>query len=368
MRKLNRGESSVNRGIRVMNIISLFAGAGGLDKGFEKVGFNVIWANEYDSTIWKTYEENHNTPLDRRDIRQIMSNEIPECEGIIGGPPCQSWSEAGSLRGIDDARGKLFFEFIRILRDKNPKFFLAENVSGMLSNRHREAVQSIISMFDKAGYDVYIDLLNAADYGVPQDRKRVFYIGIRKDLKRKFIFPPRRERKVTLQQAIGDLKDNALPALDRYRTNGDNCIVPNHEYMTGGFSTIYMSRNRVRSWDEQSFTIQAGGRHAPIHPQAPKMKFIEQNKREFVKGSEHLYRRLSVRECARIQTFPDSYRFYYENISDAYKMIGNAVPIRLASYMAKAISLCLASESGGTVNEPVVDYDESYYLGGNTWI
>jgi DNA (cytosine-5)-methyltransferase 1 len=238
----------------------------------------------------------------------------------------------------------------------------------MLASRHNEAVQSIIKLFEDAGYDVYIELLNAADYGVPQDRKRVFYVGIRKDLGCSFVFPPRRDKKINLQQAIGDLKDTALPAIDKYKTNGDKCIVPNHEYMTGGFSSIYMSRNRVRSWNEQSFTIQAGARHAPIHPQAPKMKFIEPNKREFIKGSEHLYRRLSVRECARVQTFPDSFTFSYSNISDAYKMIGNAVPVRLASYMAKAISLCLARESDSIVSEPTTEYHDSFYLGGDTWI
>ena len=351
-----------------MNIVSLFSGAGGMDLGFEKTGYNVIWANEYDKTIWETYEANHKAPLDKRDIRAITSKEIPECDGIIGGPPCQSWSEAGALRGIDDARGKLFFEFIRILRDKEPKFFLAENVSGMLSCRHQEAVKNIVAMFEDAGYDVFIDLLNAADYGVPQDRKRVFYVGIRKDLKCVFKFPPRREKKITLQQAISDLATNAIPALPNNKTNGDKCIVSNHEYMIGGFSSIFMSRNRVRSWDEQSFTIQAGGRHAPIHPQAPKMKFIEQNKREFVKGYEHLYRRLSVRECARIQTFPDSFKFCYENVADAYKMVGNAVPVRLASYMAKAISLCLERSYGNKVAEEISEYETSYYLGGDTWI
>ena len=174
-----------------MEIISLFAGAGGLDLGFEKVGYNVIWSNEFDRAIWETYETNHSAPLDRRDIRMIESVEIPECDGIIGGPPCQSWSEAGTLRGINDARGKLFFEFIRVLKDKKPKFFLAENVSGMLSNRHREAVENITKMFEEAGYNLYIDLLNAADYGIPQDRKRVFYVGIRNDIKKKFVFPPR---------------------------------------------------------------------------------------------------------------------------------------------------------------------------------
>ena len=109
--------------------------------------------------------------------------------------------------------------------------------------------------------------------------------------------------------------------------------------MTGGFSTIFMSRNRVRSWDEPSFTIQAGGRHAPIHPQAPKMKFIEQNLRIFVPGQEHLYRRLSVRECARIQTFPDDFIFKYENIAAGYKMIGNAVPVNMAKFLAQTIKM-----------------------------
>jgi DNA (cytosine-5)-methyltransferase 1 len=352
-----------------MKIISLFSGAGGLDLGFKRMGFEVVWANEYDGSIWQTYELNHGVPLDRRDIRLIESSEIPDCEGIIGGPPCQSWSEGGALRGIDDARGRLFYEFIRILNDKRPKFFLAENVSGMLANRHSDAVDTFIKMFGEAGYDVYIELLNAAYYGVPQDRKRVFYVGIRKDLHNSFLFPPRRQSKVTIRQAIGDLKENALPAIDKCKTNGDNCIVMNHEYMTGGFSSIYMSRNRVRSWDEQSFTIQAGARHAPIHPQAPKMKFIEQNKREFVKGSEHLYRRLSVRECARIQTFPDSFKFYYSNVADGYKMIGNAVPVRLASYMAKAIQLCLNSNHiNSVVAEPFFEADDLYSLSDAVWI
>ena len=118
--------------------------------------------------------------------------------------------------------------------------------------------------------------------------------------------------------------------------------------MIGGFSSMFMSRNRVRSWDEQSFTIQAGGRHAPIHPQAPKMKFIEQNVRAFVPGKEDLYRRLSVRECARIQTFPNDFIFYYKNISDGYKMIGNAVPVNLA----KNIAVDIKSQIEHSENEP----------------
>lgn len=328
-----------------MNIISLFAGAGGLDLGFSNAGFNVIWANEYDRDIWKTYEKNHpNTILDRRSITQIPSEDVPDCDGIIGGPPCQSWSEAGSMRGIEDNRGQLFFEFIRLLEAKQPYFFLAENVSGMLLLRHKEALDNIKNHFRNAGigYDLHFEMLNAKDFKVPQDRKRVFFIGFRSDLKIDFKFPRGFKEIIPLSKAIGDLTDNVLSAKNGKNANNGNCRVPNHEYMDGSYSSIFMSRNRVRSWDEVSFTIQAGARHAPLHPQAPKMKFIEQNKREFVKGKENLYRRLSVRECARIQTFPDNFIFHYDNISAGYKMIGNAVPVRLAYYIAKEIKQSLS--------------------------
>jgi DNA (cytosine-5)-methyltransferase 1 len=323
-----------------MKIVSFFAGAGGLDLGFQKAGFDVIWANEYDKDIWETYEKNHPTTiLDKRSIVDIHADEVPECDGIIGGPPCQSWSEAGSKRGINDKRGQLFFDFIRILEAKQPKFFLAENVSGMLLGRHSEALKNIKEMFQNAGigYDLSFQMLNASDFDVPQDRKRVFFVGVRKDLNFKFQFPKPVKEKITLDQAISDLKNSVVPAKEGNKTNKENCKIPNHEYMIGGFSSMFMSRNRVRTWDEQSFTIQAGGRHAPIHPQAPKMKFIEQNVREFVKGREDLYRRLSVRECARIQTFPDSFIFHYTHIAAGYKMIGNAVPVNLAKHMALSI-------------------------------
>jgi len=334
-----------------MNIVSLFSGAGGLDKGFEAAGFKTVWANEYDKDIWETFEKNFpNTILNRNSIRNVPSNEIPDCDGIIGGPPCQSWSEAGALKGIKDKRGQLFYEFIRILRDKQPKFFLAENVSGMLASRHSEALENIKKLFIESGYNLSFELLNASNYGVPQDRKRVFFIGIRKDLDMTFNFPKPLGIKKVLKDVIWNLKDNVLPAQEKQMTNGDQCHFPNHEYMTGGFSSIFMSRNRVRSWNEFSFTIQAGGRHAPIHPQAPKMKFIEQNKRIFLPGFEHLYRRLSIRECARIQTFPDNHIFYYKNLIAGYKMVGNAVPCNLAYVLAKSIQKQLKSSTNAQIN------------------
>jgi len=324
-----------------MDIVSLFSGAGGLDLGFKQAGFDIVWANEYDPAIWSTYERNTKGDiLSKEDIRKISSDAIPSCDGIIGGPPCQSWSEAGSLKGINDDRGKLFFEYIRILRDKRPLFFVAENVSGMLHKRNAAAVSNILDLFDKTGYDVNHELLLASDYGVPQERERVFYVGFRKDLGKRFVFPEptiQNHEKKTLRDCIYDLKDTAIPSLNKNKTNGSACVVPNHEYFTGAFSPIFMSRNRVKSWDEQAFTIQASGRQANIHPQAPKMLLVEKDVREFVPGSEDLYRRFTVRESARIQTFPDDFIFDYVDLNNGYKMVGNAVPVELARNIAVSI-------------------------------
>lgn len=327
-----------------MKLISLFSGCGGLDLGFERAGFEILVANEFDPTIWETFKVNHpNTKLIEGDIRKIKEEEFPdEIDGIIGGPPCQSWSEAGSLRGIDDYRGKLFYEYIRILKSKRPKFFLAENVSGMLANRHSEAVKNILATFNDCGYDVTVTLVNAKDFGVAQERKRVFYIGFRSDLGIDFTFPEgstQKGNKLTLRDIIWDLQYSAVPAGAKNYHNPD--AVNNNEYFTGSYSTIFMSRNRVKSWDEQAFTVQASGRQCQIHPQAPKMKFISQNKREFVEGKEHLYRRMTIREIARVQGFPDSFKFIYKNTDDAYKMIGNAVPVNLAYEVAVAIKKVL---------------------------
>lgn len=171
---------------------------------------------------------------------------------------------------------------------------------------------------------------------MPQDRERVLYIGFRKDLKVNFKFPQPHIKKYTLEDVIKDIWGKEVPAGEKNHKS-NNCIIPNHEYMTGGFSTIYMSRNRVRAWNEQSFTIQAGGRHAPIHPQAPKMIKVENNKQIFVPGQEKLYRRMTVRECADVQTFPRDFIFQYEIVSDGYKMVGNAVPVNLAKNIALQI-------------------------------
>jgi len=319
-----------------LSIVSLFSGAGGLDIGFEMAGFKTSWANEYDKTIAPSYQRYFpHVKFDGRSILNIPESDIPpSAVGVIGGPPCQSWSEAGARRGINDPRGKLFFEYLRVINHVKPKFFLAENVHGIIHSRNLSSFKNLCDLFRDHDYEVSWKLLKASDYKVPQDRERVFIVGYHRSLGKTFEFPAPLSNKTTLRDAIGDLA--------RFKP-GPSSGIPNHELTTTGFSPIYMSRNRVRGWDEQSFTILATDRHIPMHPQAPKMVKVDTDKMEFAKGAERKYRRLTVRECARVQTFPDDYEFVYTNVRHGYKMIGNAVPVRLSFYLAQQIMKDLAS-------------------------
>jgi DNA (cytosine-5)-methyltransferase 1 len=323
-------------------VASFFSGAGGLDLGFHQAGFEIVWANEFDKNVTPTLRRNFpGAVVDDRSITLVQPSDLPDdLDGIIGGPPCQSWSEAGAKRGFEDKRGQVFLDYIRLVKAKKPKFFLAENVAGMLSKTHAEAFAFLVNEMESTGYAITYKLLNAADYGVPEDRYRVIFVGYQKSLG-EFKFPEPRASKVTLKDAIWDLRDSATPALSGKR--GQQALsIPNHEYLVGGFSSMYMSRNRVRSWDEQSFTIQAGARHAPMHPDAPKMTKIGSDEFEFTGGIDN-YRRLSVREAARIQTFPDDFEFVYDDVATGYKMVGNAVAVKFAKALAEVIMADLKS-------------------------
>lgn len=247
-----------------------------------------------------------------------------------------------------------FYEYVRVLKDKRPNFFLAENVPGIVSSTHIREFKAILGRLSALGYEVAYKVVDARDYGVPQERRRVIIAGYKESLKLRFTFPSpthakcggltlegkKAEKWVTLREAIGDLP-NPIPAKEKNKAN-ESLEIPNHEYMIGSFSSIYMSRNRRKRWNEQSYTIQAGGRHAPLHPSSTEMIKIGEDRWAF-KTANPTYRRLSVRECARIQTFPDSFIFYYRDIANGYKMVGNAVPPRLAEAMARRIGFDLKS-------------------------
>lgn len=213
----------------------------------------------------------------------------------------------------------------------------------MLADKHSSAVSNILKLFDGANYNVSLYQVNAKNYGVAQERKRILYIGFRKDLAINFSLPLGStiddKNKITLKDVILDLQDNAVPALDKNKHNPK--AVNNNEYYIGSYSPMFMSRNRVKMWSEQAFTVQASGRQCQLHPQAPKMVKINADKYQFVSGKEKLYRRMSIREIARIQGFPDDFQFIYNDVNDAYKMIGNAVPVNLAYEIACGLKQAL---------------------------
>ena len=333
-----------------MKAISLFSGCGGMDLGFVQAGFQIAYANDIDRDAIATYRLNFGSEIDTRSISGIKPEWLPDADGIIGGPPCQSWSLAGALRGEDDPRGKLFYDYARMLEAKMPLFFVAENVPGIVSSRNIAAFRRILAVLARPGYDVQWRQLDSRDYCVAQERKRVIIVGMRKDVGAHYRFPEKRctkegssidgsptRRWLTLRDAIGDLPD-PVPAMPGNKPN-KGLDVPNHEYMVGAFSPIYMSRNRKRGWDQPSYTIQAGGRHAPLHPDSCDMCKVGEDRFEFAGPN---YRRLSVREAARVQGFPDSFIFKYRNVADGYKVIGNAVPPPLAMAVAESIRDALA--------------------------
>jgi DNA (cytosine-5)-methyltransferase 1 len=313
-----------------MDVLSLFSGCGGMDLGFEQAGHKVVWTNDISKSACDTYAKNFPiTPL-RKDIRKVK--DFPHSDVVIGGYPCQGFSLAGN-RDAFDKRNYLYLEFARVLRTVKPSFFVAENVKGVIVPfKTVRAIDLMVKEFGSCGYNAMWQLLNAKDYGVPQDRERVFIVGVRKDLNMEFVFPKKTHGKpplkpyVTLREAIGDLPG---PKEGEY-------------YDHTGFSSRYMSRNRIRGWDEVSFTIQASGRHTPLHPSCPPMRKVGKDKWEFTADISK-YRRFSIRECARIQTFPDDFTFSGP-LNSQYIQIGNAVPPLLAKCIAEAFNNLIPSQ------------------------
>ena len=316
-----------------MKVVSFFAGCGGLDLGFKQAGFRVVWANEFEPSVRATYEKNHpSTVFCKDDINLVDPKDVPECDGFIGGPPCQSWSVAGLQQGLDDKRGLLFHTYIGMIRAKMPKFFLIENVKGLLDEKFKKVFDNFLTQLDEIGYDVKYQLLDAVDYNVPQNRERVFLIGFRHDLGIDYHFPqPSTNKPLTLKDAIGDIAAPPIPCKE------DEVMTDSNSYYNGKFGSHYYRGNRRRSWDKPSFTIHATGCNIPLHPSSPCMIYNTHENWSFIKGKYREYRRLTVRECARIQTFPDSFKIDCRNIMDSYKMIGNAVPVKIAEILATSI-------------------------------
>ena len=395
-----------------LKILSLFAGAGGMDLGFKNAGFDIVWANDFDPDSVKTYKRNFGNHIVLGDIEKIRTNHMPDNpDVVIGGFPCQGFSIANLGRSVDDSRNKLYKQMLRVIRAKKPKYFVAENVEGILTLGKGAVIQKILKDFKSIGYKVDYKLLNAADYGVPQARKRVFIIGNRLGLENPYphqshqapikrsdiLFDARLENHVTTKEAINFLykvptTNKTIYVKNRvihnhmadtnvhdefwgrkydvnqfhicdylkkwrkkagistkkvdehfgyahtaghwFRKDNNSGSIPNPDDWRGlkkllGFDNKYDKQVttivkkkikfeqslRITNWDRPSDTLTAT--NPEIHV--------------------NLKRRLSVRECAILQTFPDDFIFEGTTFRSMHKQIGNAVPVLLAEKIAKKI-------------------------------
>lgn len=304
---------------RKLRVVSLFAGAGGLDFGLKQAGMEILWAIDIDPDAVATYRANIGNHIVCEDIRRISSTNIPDCDIVVGGFPCQGFSMANKFRSISDERNVLYREMLRVIKDKKPKWFIAENVSGILSLGSGKVFEKILYDFDMVGYRVHHELVNMADYGVPQTRKRIFILGTRKDLPEMYtiIHPPTTHSKnesegkqkwVTINQALEQLNEFGKHVLNNV---GSKYKVKYRDF-TG---------HRKTNGDKPSPTILArgngkGGVNATPHPKEP--------------------RRLTVRESASIQTFPPDFEFFGRTNS-MYRQVGNAVPVLYAIKLGQTI-------------------------------
>jgi len=302
-----------------MKVLSLFSGAGGMDLGFQRSGHTIVWANDFDEDAVESYRANLGDHIVLGDIRKIRLQDMPDADLVIGGFPCQGFSRANMLRSSDDERNALYREFLRVIRGKKPRYFVAENVSGILSLDGGRVVEQILKDFRSAGFDVEFARVNMADYGVPQLRRRVIFIGCRKDipeeLRPEFPRPTHAEKPsgklkpwVTISEAV-----KGIPEPDSSHS------LLNH----------VCSKYKVTNRD---FTG-----HRPTNPDRPSPTILARgNGKGGVCAIHHPnnHRRMSVRESALIQTFPKSFRFFGA-LNSMYRQVGNAVPVLFAAQLGK---------------------------------
>ena len=288
--------------MREFTAVSLFCGAGGLDIGFEQAGFKTIWANDFDKDACKTHQNWSKAKVVCGDIAKVDVTEIPDSDIILGGFPCQGFSLSGP-RKIDDSRNVLYKYYVRIVKAKQPKIFVGENVKGLLTMANGDIFEAIKEEFSQCGYNVFSQLVNARDFGVPQDRERVIIVGIRKDLGiNDFSIPIPKNKHMTMREALAGMPE---PNPD------DVCNAP--------YSSRFMSRNRKRGWDDVSYTIPAMAKQVTLHPSSPDMEKLGTDLWKF--GNNGLTRRFSWQEAAVIQTFPRDLKFEGDLVSK-YKQIG----------------------------------------------
>jgi len=304
------------------SVVSLFSGCGGMDLGFvggfdflgkhyPRNGFEITWANEINPAACVTYRHNLGHHIIEGDIKDVAKRMPSSADVIIGGFPCQDISINGKMQGIRGKRSSLYTAIVAAVRKLRPKAFVAENVGGLLMKKHAYSLQKILDDFNGLGYRVHYQLYHSEDFGVPQTRDRVFIVGTRQDIP-EFVPPlPTSEKPVTAKEAIGDLEER----------DADKAF--SHIWSNAKASGEQGNRHMIA--DRPGYTIRAECHgNIQFHYSLP--------------------RRISMREAARIQSFPDSFRFFC-GLRETERQIGNAVPPVLAWHVARAVAAILREGS-----------------------
>lgn len=305
-----------------MKIVSLFSGAGGLDYGIKMAGNDILWANDIDKYAVETYVHNIGIEIHCADISAVKIDEIPDCDVVIGGFPCQGFSQANLRRTIDDERNQLYKFYYKVIAQKQPLFFIAENVRGILSLGNGEVIKRILTDFESAGYLVELHKVNMADYGIPQTRQRVVIIGQNKKKlggTMLFQFPKRKYSKDGLNGLHKWISIREV--LDKYPDPDQPNSFYNHVYSK--YKVVY-----------RNFTA-----HRPTSPDLPSPTILARgNGKGGVCAIPHYNgkRRLTIRESAAIQTFPDDFEFFGP-MGACYRQIGNAVPVKFAELLGEEL-------------------------------
>lgn len=312
-----------------LKVASLFCGCGGTDVGllgnFDFLGkhygsnnMEIVYANDIDDNACKIFEENFGLKPDNRDIRQVSSTELPDFDILTGGFPCQSFSiiaQNPKRLGVKDDRGKLFFEMCRILKDKQPKCFIAENVKGLLTANQKSAFPLILEEFTNSGYDVRYMVLNSANFGVPQKRERVIMVGFRKDLNIDFSFPNQIITDENLYEPLKKVIENTVDEKYYFSEKAVAGMMRRKKKMNAG---------RVQNIDRPCNTVCAH------------LAKVSLNGTDPVLLCEDRYRRFTPREVARIQSFPDDFLLVGSEATQ-YRVLGNAIPPVMIWHVANRI-------------------------------
>ena len=312
-----------------LKVASLFCGCGGTDVGllgnfdflgkhYDSNNMEIVYANDIDDNACKIFEENFGLKPDNRDIRQVSSSELPDFDILTGGFPCQSFSiiaQNPKRLGVKDDRGKLFFEMCRILKDKQPKCFIAENVKGLLTANQKSAFPLILQEFKNSGYDVKYMVLNSVNYGVPQKRERVIMVGFRKDLNIDFSFPNQTITDENLYEPLKKVIENSVD--EKYYFS---------EKAVAGMMKKREKMNKGRAQDIEK----------PCNTVGAHLAKVSLNSTDPVLFNGSRYRRFTPREVARIQSFPEQFSLVGTETAQ-YRALGNAIPPVMIWYVANKV-------------------------------